>query len=734
MSTGEKLTFWQLINSKDLRCIEIPRIQRDYVQGRKTHHVEYARTKIIKEMLSAIQSNQPMDLNFVYGQENDNIFIPIDGQQRLSTLLALHIYAFSKENEQNDLKILKEKFKYSTRISTSRFLISLISNFMDFFKTSYQDVTAYIEDAAWYSPAWDNDPSVNSFKIVLNEIHAEAQHINGLSNKLKGVDCPISFMSLQISDIGLSNDLYIKMNSRGKSLTEFESFKSALFDFVDSILEDDIKRDFKQKTDNQWLNYIWDSCEDAAPSKCDSVYMQFWHQIIMNRLIPGGYADNSDEWYKLNNNTGFYNFANYKLYLKDARAIKDIYFTMDFFDFVRNKDTDLFKTIRGFMLNSNDLTHKDQVRVAAITKYAITISKKDWNIEKFKCWFRICNNLINSTQIDKLDLYSKACKSLDDINEKMVASINEYLSDTANINISFFDSKQVDEEILKCKLIKHHIGWEQSIKKAENHSYFLGEILFALRLCQANDITRINDHEKALKEFEQSWNTIECIFNENEVSKLRVDDNLFRRALLTYGDYSCWANSSYTYFFEGGKGYFNWRRMLREEKSFKVFSKLFNDLKSENITTAEDVNKFLKSKIENYQKNPPQKDFSYYVITIPEIMQYMKEKRFRTVDDYNKRYLLYSKATLSAEYAEAYSFFVFCHIQEQDKEYHFGRGQLNSDTTFAYIEKIGKQNCHIEYSENGYFCDENRNPYLSDNKEPIATVEDMLLYIDQNFK
>ena len=65
-----------------------------------------------------------------------------------------------------------------------------------------------------------------------------------------------------ITDVGLINDLYIKMNSRGKALTEFETFKSEFFDYLDSA---SIKPDFKEKSDNAWLSMIWNLCK--APEK-----------------------------------------------------------------------------------------------------------------------------------------------------------------------------------------------------------------------------------------------------------------------------------------------------------------------------------------------------------------------------------------------------------------------------------------------------------------------------------
>ena len=54
MSIGEKTTFWNLIKNTNLSSIRIPRIQRDYVQGRNTAQVKYARRRMIDELFDAV--------------------------------------------------------------------------------------------------------------------------------------------------------------------------------------------------------------------------------------------------------------------------------------------------------------------------------------------------------------------------------------------------------------------------------------------------------------------------------------------------------------------------------------------------------------------------------------------------------------------------------------------------------------------------------------------------------
>ena len=94
--TGRISTFWSLYNEK---IIYIPKIQRDYVQGRKNVQVISNRGEFVAQLINALEKKTPLMLNFIYGYNDENRFVPIDGQQRLTTLYLLHIYYFQYENQ-----------------------------------------------------------------------------------------------------------------------------------------------------------------------------------------------------------------------------------------------------------------------------------------------------------------------------------------------------------------------------------------------------------------------------------------------------------------------------------------------------------------------------------------------------------------------------------------------------------------------------------------------------------
>ena len=74
----------------NFRDILIPTLQRDYVQGEHNGIIK----PFIDELLVALKGDKKIDLNYIYGSDEDKAFVPIDGQQRLITLWLLHLYLY----------------------------------------------------------------------------------------------------------------------------------------------------------------------------------------------------------------------------------------------------------------------------------------------------------------------------------------------------------------------------------------------------------------------------------------------------------------------------------------------------------------------------------------------------------------------------------------------------------------------------------------------------------------
>src|SRR5262245_34667894 len=94
--SNQPISFVQLLK----RCprIEVPLIQRDYAQGRDTE--KEVRDDFLRALHRALtitteKYSSALNLDFIYGsieQGESGDFLPLDGQQRLTTLFLLHWY------------------------------------------------------------------------------------------------------------------------------------------------------------------------------------------------------------------------------------------------------------------------------------------------------------------------------------------------------------------------------------------------------------------------------------------------------------------------------------------------------------------------------------------------------------------------------------------------------------------------------------------------------------------
>ena len=233
-------------NPYGISGITIPRIQRAYAQGRSDAHA----VKTRERFLSAIHAgliNNGLTLDFIYGNIQNGQLIPLDGQQRLTTLWLLHWYADKKEGI-NDKRLAR--FSYNTRYSARDFLIKLV-NYEPTWKTHLSDE---IKNEGWFPMEWSNDPTVRGMLTMLDEIQKRFADINDLWNKLD----KINFYFRDIEEMKLTDDIYIKMNSRGKPLTDFEHFKAEFLKVIRSENDDEVAaKRIGLKIDREWTDLLW---------------------------------------------------------------------------------------------------------------------------------------------------------------------------------------------------------------------------------------------------------------------------------------------------------------------------------------------------------------------------------------------------------------------------------------------------------------------------------------------
>ena len=233
---GEQIIYKQLLEQHGR--IRIPKIQRDYAQGRPT--AEQIREEFLEALESALtlpagDPSLPLNLDFIYGSvegREETRFSPLDGQQRLTTLFLLHWYLAWNDGCWETFHALfradnHSRFSYSVRRSGNEFFDALVAYQPGCQPADVTSLSGLVTDQPWYFRSWRLDPTIQSTLHMLDALHRRFSGTTGLFARLTSEEQPaITFQLLDLENFGLSDDLYIKMNARGKPLTPFETFKA----------------------------------------------------------------------------------------------------------------------------------------------------------------------------------------------------------------------------------------------------------------------------------------------------------------------------------------------------------------------------------------------------------------------------------------------------------------------------------------------------------------------------
>ena len=486
-------TFGENQDAVQLKKIIIPIIQRDYAQGRKGSDVTRVRERFLESLYKAV-TEKTITLDFVYGDidENGNM-TPLDGQQRLTTLFLLHWYAAKKEKiAEEDYAFLK-KFSYETRYSARYFCIDLV-DYMPEFKTT---ISKEIINQSWFPLDWENDPTISSMLVMLDAIDNKFKDVENLWDELK--EKSITFYFLPIKDMGLTDELYIKMNSRGKPLTLFEHFKAELEREIRNI-DETLANRIMGKIDRDWTNLLWEYRNSGSGLSEDNFiddeflrYFKFICDVICYRQNKSPLGRSNDEFdllqqyfsskcsdAKKNIETmeGFFdcwcNIPGYKSptdFLKSfmtskhesGKILVENRYKLNIFEDCLHSYSDKTGRIRQFPLNRIVLLY-------AITTYlrnADKISEVD-----FKRRIRIVNNLIQNSEDEVSDRTDR---------NRMPAILaeTEAIIENGNINDAIDNSynvSQIQEEKDKIEFLKNHPEQAEELFALEDHPRLKGQI------------------------------------------------------------------------------------------------------------------------------------------------------------------------------------------------------------------------------------------------------------------
>lgn len=266
--------------------VVIPGIQRHYVQGANNPKAESVRKQFIKEIFTAIEKKQnEFNLHFIYGPINTNgedSFVPVDGQQRLTTLWLIARYAAEKaeSSDRKDLLRLLSRFTYEDRINAKRFCQALTCEDSRWDIT--QDPNPNILCQDWFVGYWKEDETVASMIRMLSTIHEEwNKHQDTITAEdiLEAIASKIRF-NLKIDAFG--DDIYMKMNARGLQLTQWENFKGK---FPEDLRED--KKEWWVKKMEELSNRFF-TLSDKQHELPDNAFFALYARIMAYEARESG--------------------------------------------------------------------------------------------------------------------------------------------------------------------------------------------------------------------------------------------------------------------------------------------------------------------------------------------------------------------------------------------------------------------------------------------------------------
>lgn len=473
------MNFEQLLNKYNAVCV--PRIQRDYAQGRVVGHA----TEIRTELLNDIFTKDSLSLNIVFGETSDNTFIPVDGQQRLTTLFLLYLYD-CKINGSADPGL--DKFTYHTRQSTKDFVHELILHEWDI--TSINEigsVSEYIKNEVWYVWPWQHDPTVQGMLTMLDAIHQMAG-----SHKFPKLD-NISFDFLDMGNLGLNETLYLKMNSRGKQLTQFEKIKSGLDGLVDNISHlpeealfsqenknssENIQKklqtfaDFwKWEMDRKWIELFWNKDTHSQDSQFLALLRGF---TIAFHIVNGNFRTNNNGEYVrdeilTNFEEGEITWSKVKTIVTETN--KEKYYLKLSRLLNRLCETSQFSSSWGEIIQLNNLGDKPSITDIAYIWAISEYSGESYLGESFYAWMRFIFNMVHNT-VDSFDSLVRFLKRCNRFYAHESLDINAWLKSNDSKNVDD-RSEQWQEERYKASKLQEY---NSTITEAEGHPLLEGRI------------------------------------------------------------------------------------------------------------------------------------------------------------------------------------------------------------------------------------------------------------------
>ena len=545
-NSGERLTFYELIEKYR---IKVPIMQRDYAQGRDEYRINRIRRNFIENIYLALEKNRSLDLDFIYGSKTGEYVILIDGQQRITTLFLLHWYLTTKDDLYTDeIRNILSRFTYETRISSREFCEKLVS--FSISRIKRDDILSdLIKDQPWFFPYWERDPTIKSMLTMLDAIHRKFYGTYRFLDRLKQ-GRKITFQFLLLEEFGLTDELYIKMNARGKLLTDFENFKAKFEQFIEEI-DKKSSDEFQNKIEKDWQDFFWRYRDEEFLT--DEPLMRFIYYITemlyylnpdkIKKEVKTIELDEDDfpiiefekikEMYSKKENLKFlFDAFNKLVEISDMETFFENLFSKNKYEYGKvalfSDNINLFKRcIRG-----EDFGIFEKLILFTILTYLIKYNKNKPD-RRLKDLIRVLRNLLKAVRyfyrlkiIYRSDLrYEDLSRYLNAIKKHFINMDDVYADIKIHRKNLGFPKDAIANEIEKAEIINITKDLKESIFKLEDHPLLQG-MIFNLK------------PSENVRELKKMTEIIYDIWGPERIGDL--DNSLIIRSMLTIDDYGIW--------------------------------------------------------------------------------------------------------------------------------------------------------------------------------------------------
>jgi hypothetical protein len=542
------ITFLDLIEHYSI-CI--PKIQRDYAQGREDNKTTEIREFFLEEMIETLTAKEsnPLVLDFVYGStDNKNVFTPLDGQQRLTTLFLLHWYLLPTEKSQ----ILKDKigiprFTYETRISSKDFCKSLVAVSPEIIKDNMEKsvsenkneqvkkewtLSESIKNEPWFLWSWRKDPTIKGMLVMLDAIDRKLKTIsdrNTLWNNLTERG-RIVFHLLPLDQFNLTDELYVKMNARGKELSDFDILKSTLEEQMkrNNVCEC-LQEKWRTHIDSKWMDLFWikkaaeylgitndtETKKEEAVDAVEIFYLRFLKRMMYFHLFM---IDDFQKPEALDSERFSEGIKSVRMHVRNNDIITIVpqlskceFFNTHFYSFVVNtmeqllykadnkiKEGGEFVTIPFWKIDNRPvdnifemfidekITYLGRILFFAQVQFfkyhkAENLFESENLKKELNNWMRIIRNLAYNTSYNDVDEFRNTIKTLEVLAATVyegndAESVLDYFANDGEVGR--FDKEQVSEEKEKAHQIQSNEDWINKIMDAENFAFWQGCVRF----------------------------------------------------------------------------------------------------------------------------------------------------------------------------------------------------------------------------------------------------------------